>query len=592
MKNQGINISNFKKFSGYMKQLNTTLIKDSFTYDAIVIGSGMSGGWAAKELCEKGLKTLVLEKGRMVNHQMDYPTMNDDPWQLENRGALSAEDRAKHHIQIRSGFVGSSSKHFFTNDLDNPYQETKQFDWIRGNQVGGRSLIWGKHSYRWGNIDYEANAKEGIAIDWPVRYKEMAPWYSYVEKFAGISGEKLGLDHFPDGEFLPPIPLNCLEEHFKKQVQQKFKDRYVTPGRVAHLTEPQEVHLKMGRGKCANRNRCSRGCPFGAYFSSNAATLPAANATGNLYMRPNAIAKEIIYDEKTQRATGVRIVDSETNEVMEFYATIIFSCASAMATVQLLLNSKSNRFPNGLGNDSGVLGHYIMDHHYHVGAMGDFDGMEDMYYKGRKPNGLFIPKYVNIDEKSRNKNFLRGYDYQGASAGRSNWSSGIDEKNIGGDFKDKLFFPGKWNIGLMGFGEVLPYEENKVTLHNKLTDKWGIPQLVFDAELKENERNMRKQIIADAVEMLEVSGVKNIRIFDEAGGFGVGVHEMGGARMGHSVKDSIVNKNNQVHTVKNLFITDGAFMTSASCVNPSLSYMAFTARAVDFAVNELNKRNI
>ncbi|MFY7909244.1 MAG: GMC oxidoreductase, partial [Emticicia sp.] len=502
----------------------------------------------------------------MVNHIEDYPTMMLDHWELEHRGALTDEDRKRHHIQIRSGFVGEAAKHFFTNDLENPYQEIKPFDWIRGNHVGGRSITWGKHTYRWSNYDFEANAREGIAIDWPIRYKDIAPWYSYVEKFVGVSGEKLGLEHLPDGEFLPPIPLNCLEDHFKQQVKSKFKNRIVTPGRVAHLTQPTEVHLALGRGKCQNRNRCSRGCPYGAYFSSNAATLPAANNTGNFVIRPNSIAKEIIFDEATQRATGVRVIDSETNEVHEFKAKIIFSCASTLASTQVLLNSKSSRFPNGMGNDSGELGHNLMDHHYHVGAMGDFDGLEDQYYKGRKPAGLFIPKYVNIDEASKNPNFLRGYDYQGAGAGRAGWGRGADEHAIGADFKESLYKPGGWSMGLMGFGEVLPYHENKVTLHESKVDKWGIPQLVFDAEIKDNELKMRKQIMADAAEMLEASGFKNVRTFDNAGGLGNGVHEMGTARMGKDPKTSVLNENNQIHAVKNVFVTDGACMTSSNCV--------------------------
>ena len=575
-----------------MANLNTKLNKTN-TYDAIVIGSGMSGGWAAKELCEKGLKTLILEKGRMVNHLDDYPTMMKETWEMENRGALTVEEQKKYHIQTRSGFVGESVKHFYTNDLENPYQETKPFDWIRGNQTGGRSLIWGRHTYRWSDYDFDANAREGIAVDWPIRYQDIAPWYSYVEKFVGVSGEKLGLDHLPDGEFMPPIPLNCLEDHFKQEIKKKYNNnRFVTPGRVAHLTDPQEIHTKLGRGKCQNRNRCSRGCPYGAYFSSNAATLPAANNTGNLAIRPNSIVKEIMFDEATQMAVGVRIIDSETNEVHEFKAKVIFSCASALATTQILMNSKSNRYPKGMGNDSGELGHNLMDHHYHVGAMGDFDGMEDKYYQGRKPAGLFIPKYVNIDEKSKNPNFLRGFDYQGAGAGRSNWGRGSDIHQVGAEFKESLYKPGGWNMGLMGFGEVLPDHENKVTLHDSLVDKWGIPQLVFDASIRKNELEMRKQIMVDAAEMLEASGFKNIRTFDNAGGLGVAVHEMGTARMGKDPKTSVLNGNNQVHGINNLFVTDGACMTSSNCVNPSITYMALTARAVDFAVSEINKKNI
>ncbi|MCU0339203.1 MAG: GMC family oxidoreductase [Spirosomaceae bacterium] len=573
-----------------MPQFNINL-NNVNTYDAIVIGSGMSGGWAAKELCEKGLKTLVIEKGRMVSHIEDYPTMMKDGWELENRGGLSPNDLEKYHVQIRSGFVGSATKHFYTNDLDNPYQETKRFDWIRGNQIGGRSLIWGKHTYRWGPMDFEANAREGIAIDWPVRYPEIAPWYSYVEKFAGISGEKLGLSHVPDGEFLPPFPLNCLEKEFKKSVETKFSGRHITIGRVAHLTEPQPWHLELGRGQCQTRNRCSRGCPYGAYFSSNTATLPAAHRTGNMVVRPNAIVQSLIFDEKTQKATGVRIVDSETMKTSEFFAKIIFLCASAPASAQILLNSTSARFPNGMGNDSGELGHNIMDHHYHVGAMGDYDGFTDKYYKGRRPTGIFIPKYVNLDEKTKNPNFLRGYDYQGDS-GRANWGRGNDTVGVGADFKDRLTEPGGWYMSLMGFGEVLPRHENKMTLSKDKTDKWGVPQIVFDATHGENELKMRQQMKTDAAEMLEAAGFKNVRMFDNIGGLGNGVHEMGTARMGADPKTSVLNRWNQLHAVANVFVTDGSFMTSSNCVNPSITYMAFTARAVDYAVKELKKLNL
>ncbi|MCU0345568.1 MAG: GMC family oxidoreductase [Saprospiraceae bacterium] len=562
-------------------------------YDAIVIGSGISGGWAAKELCEKGLKTLVLEKGRMVKHIEDYPTANAEPWDLPNHGRLTPEEKEQHHIQMRSGFVGEATKHFFTKDIDNPYEETKRFDWIRGNHVGGRSITWGKHCYRWSELDFSANAREGIAIDWPIRYKDIQPWYDYVEKYIGVSGENLGnLPHFPDQQLQPPMELNCIETHFKGEVAKKFGGRHVTVGRVAHITQPTAEQTALGRASCKFRNRCSRGCPFGAYFSSVSVTLPAAEKTGNLTIRPNSTGHSIIYDEKTGKASGVRIVDTETLEMLEFDAKIIFVCASTLGSTQILLNSTSNRFPNGLGNDSGELGHNLMDHHYRLGAIGDYDGFEDKYYKGRRPNGLFIPRYVNVDEKSKNKNFLRGYDYQGAGSTRADWGAGVNEPGIGGEFKDGLFQPGGWTMGLVGFGECLPYHENKALLSKDKKDKWGIPLLVIDAEYKENELKMREQIKADAAEMLENSGFKNIKTFDNIGGLGIAVHEMGTARMGRDAKTSVLNGNNQVHGCPNVFVTDGACMTSNSCVNPSITYMALTARAVNHAVEELKKMNL
>jgi choline dehydrogenase-like flavoprotein len=572
-----------------MANFNTEVNK-KHTYDAIVIGSGMSGGWAAKELCEKGLKTLVLEKGRMVNHVTDYPTMNNDHWDYEHRGMLTAADQKKHHIQTRSGFIGESNKHFYTDDLQNPYKETKRFDWIRGNQVGGRSLLWGKQCYRWSDLDFEANAKESVGIDWPIRYKDIESWYTYVEKFVGISGEKLGLAHLPDGYFLPPMELNCLEKHFKKEVEKQFRGRHITIGRVAHLTEPQPWHLELGRGKCQYRNRCSSGCPYGAYFSSNSATLPAAGRTGKLTIRPNSVVQSILYDEKKQRAKGIVVVDSETKQVTEYFAKVIFCCASTLASTQILLNSKSNRFQNGMGNDSGELGHNLMDHHYRTGAMAAYDGFEDQYYKGRRPNGIFIPRFVNLDNQTRNPGFLRGYDYQGG-AGRENWGQGNNITGVGAAFKESLFKPGPWKMTLVGFGECLPYHENKVTLDPDQKDAWGLPVLVLDAEMKGNELSMRKQMKADAAEMLEKAGFKDVTPFDNAGGMGVGVHEMGTARMGKDPKTSVLNAHNQLHSIPNVFVTDGACMTSSSCVNPSITYMALTARAVDFAVDALNKRN-
>lgn len=563
-----------------------TQVNADHTYDAIVIGSGISGGWAAKELCEKGLKTLVLERGRMVRHVTDYPTMNDEHWDFAHRGRLSYEDTQKFYVQTRSGFINETNKHFYNNDVDNPYTEVKRFDWIRGNQVGGRSLLWGKQCYRWSDLDFEANAREGIGVDWPIRYKDIESWYTYVEKYVGISGEKLGLSHLPDGHFLPAMELNCLEKHVKARIEKEFAGRYLTIGRVAHLTEPLN-----GRGKCQYRNRCSRGCPFGAYFSSNAVTLPAADATGNLTLRPDSAVHSIMYDDKTGKATGVRIIDTVTHETMEFFARVIFVNASALASAAILLNSTSARFPNGMGNDSGELGHNIMDHHYRLGASGSFDGFQDQYYKGRRPNGIYIPRFRNLDDRTRHPEFLRGYGYQGG-ASRGNWGSGANTEGIGADFKDNLFKPGAWGMTLVGFGEVLPYHENKMTLNHDLKDKAGLPTLSMDCEFKTNELTMRRYMKEDAAEMLEKAGFKNVSTFDFIGGPGVGVHEMGTARMGRDPKTSVLNAHNQVHAVPNVFVTDGACMTSSSCVNPSITYMALTARAADFAVEEMKSKRL
>ena len=573
-----------------MSNFNINLNNEN-KYDAIVIGSGMSGGWAAKELCEKGLKTLVLEKGRMVNHITDYPTASMDVWELPNHGGLTHKEKEEHSVQMRTGFLGSDTVNFFNNDKKNPYIEEKPFDWIRGNQVGGRSLLWGKQVYRWSDLDFEANAREGIAVDWPIRYKDIEPWYTYVEKFVGVSGEKLGLSHVPDGYFQPPMDLNCIEKHFRAEVEKNYKkNRVVTIGRVAHLTDPQPIHLALGRGKCQNRNRCSRGCPFGAYFSSNSATLPAANNTGNMSIRPNSIVHSIILDENTNLAKGVRVIDSETKKVTEFYAKIIFCCASTLGTSQILLNSTSNRFPNGMGNDSGELGHNLMDHHYRVGATGEHDEYKDQYYKGRRPNGIFIPKYVNLDYKTKQKDFVRGWDYQGGGH-RSEWGDANTKEGVGAAFKDGLFKPDGWKMNLMGFGECLPYHENKAYLHKEQKDEWGIPLLVLSAEFKDNEWKMREKMQSDAAEMLESSGFKNIKPFDNPSAMGIGIHEMGTARMGLDPKTSVLNGNNQIHAVPNVFVTDGACMTSANCVNPSITYMALTARATNFAVEELKKGN-
>jgi choline dehydrogenase-like flavoprotein len=554
-------------------------------YDAIVVGTGISGGWAAKELCENGLKTLVLERGRMVKHIEDYKTMNDDLWDYPFKGELSEEDKKKYYKQLRVNWAPKEDvKHFFVNDLEHPYVETKRFDWIRGYQVGGRSLTWGRQSYRWSDIDFAANLKEGIAVDWPVRYQDIAPWYDKVEQYIGVSGETLGLKQLPDGQFQPPMDLMCPEKDLKKAMAEKFEDgRVLTIGRVAHITDNNGKF--EGRNPCQYRNRCWRGCPFGGYFSSNSSTLPAAERTGNLTLRPNSIVHEVIYDDNTKKATGVRIIDTETHEKLEFKASVIFLCASAMASVGILLQSQSDRFPNGIGNEFDQVGRNIMDHHYKLGASARVDGYLDKYYKGRRPNGFYIPRFVNLDEKTRKKEYLRGFGYQGG-ASREDWSASVAEMSYGKDLKEFILKPGAWQIGVTGFGEMLPYHDNKVTLSTTEKDKWGLPQLDFDVEFKENEYRMREDIINEVVAMFSAAGFKDIETYDEETGPGLGIHEMGGARMGWNPRTSVVNQHNQVHAVPNIYVTDGAFMASASCVNPSLTYMAFTARAAEHAAEQ------
>ncbi|TAH19103.1 MAG: GMC family oxidoreductase [Cytophagales bacterium] len=559
--------------------------KQQNTYDAIVVGSGVSGGWAAKELCEKGLKVLMLDKGWNLEHGK-YEEAFKKPWETKYRGRITDKQRQSHPFLSRDYPYNEHSEKYWMNDEDSPYAEQKRFDWYRPNIVGGKSIMWGRQSYRLSEMDFEANAKEGIAIDWPVRYKEIAPWYDYVEQFAGISGQNEGLPQLPDGKFLPPMEMNCLEKHIAGKIKANYKDRVMTMGRVANLT--QSIN---GRGACQYRNLCSRGCNYGAYFSTQSSTLPAAMKTGNLTVRPLSVVSSVIFDEKTQKATGVTVIDADSKETIEFFAKIIFLNGSTLGTTLLMMNSTSNRFPNGLGNDSDQLGRNLMDHHFRCGASGSAEGLgfEDQYYFGRRANGIYIPRFRNIAKNDRD--YIRGFGYQGG-ASRTGWQRGIAEMGVGKDFKESLIAPGNWTFGMTGFGECLPYQENRVTLDKNKLDKWGLPTLNFDCEFKENETKMRKDMMNDAAEMLESAGLKDIKTYDNGSFPGMAIHEMGTARMGKDPKTSVLNGFNQIHAVKNVFVTDGSFMTSAGCQNPSLGYMAFTARACDYAVKEMKKGNI
>ena len=563
--------------------------KEQNTYDAIVIGSGVAGGWAAKELTEKGLKVIMLERGHALEHVSGYESAMKHPWEFKYGGRITEEQRKTHPFLSRDYPYGEANASYWFDDEKAPYSEVKRFDWYRPNIVGGKSIMWGRQSYRLGDIDFEANAKEGIAIDWPIRYKDIAPWYSYVERFAGISGEKLGLEQLPDGEFLPPMEYNCAEQVVKKSIAEKFPGRVMTMGRVANLSKAAKPHTDVGRASCQYRNLCSRGCPYGAYFSTQSATLPAAMKTGRLTLKPDSIVNSIMYDEKTQKASGVKVIDANTSQMTEYYAKLVFVCASAMSSTWILLNSMSNRFPNGLGNDNDILGRYLMDHHFRTGASGTLEGYDDQYYFGRRANGIYVPRYRNIGSDKRD--YLRGFGYQGGGS-RAGWQRLVAEMGFGAELKEKAVKPGPWTMGLGGFGETLPYHENRLYLNKEKLDKWGQPTLTFDAELKENEKKMRKDMANDAAEMLTAAGLKNVNTYDGGSYLGMAIHEMGTARMGRDPKTSILNANNQVWGAKNVFVTDGACMTSASCVNPSLTYMALTARAADFAVKELKKKNL
>ncbi len=556
-------------------------------YDAIVVGSGISGGMAAKELTEKGLKVLMLERGRNIEHIKDYTNAHKEAWNYPHRDLPTQKRKQEEPVLQRDYPLNESTNGMWASHQDSPYVEKKRFDWYRGYHVGGRSLLWGRQSYRLNEEDFLANAKEGIAVDWPIRYEDISPWYDYVERFAGISGSRDGLDVLPDGQYLPPIPLNVVEKEVAQRLQKAFGGtRHLIHGRSANITQPKP---EQNRVNCQYRNKCWLGCPFGGYFSTQSSTLPLAMKTGNLTLRPFSIVTRVLYDKDKKRATGVEILDSETNQTYVFKSKIVFLNASALNSTWMLMNSATDVWDGGLGSSSGELGHNIMDHHFRVGASAEVEGFDDKYYYGRRPSGFYIPRFRNWHDDKRN--YLRGFGYQG-SASRDGWNRNIAEMGIGAGLKDAIVEPGGWRIGMTAFGEMLPHHDNRIFLNKDKKDKWGLPVLEMDVEIKENEIAMRKDMKDDAVEMFERAGLKNVRGYEGDYAPGMGIHEMGGARMGRDPKTSVTNKFNQVWDAPNVFMTDGACMTSASCVNPSLTYMALTARAANYAVEELKKRNL
>jgi choline dehydrogenase-like flavoprotein len=561
--------------------------KEESTYDAIVIGSGISGGWAAKEFCDHGLKTLVLERGRAVTHLKDYPTATKNPWDLEHRGSLPAEVKKDNPIVDRCYAFGEATQHFFVKDNEHPYIQEKPFDWIRGYQEGGKSLLWARQTQRWSNYEFEAPARDGFAVDWPIRYQDLASWYSHVEKFAGISGNKDGIDNLPDSEVLPAWELNCLEKHIQQRVKEEYKDRHVIIGRCAHLTKPNEIHIQQGRGQCQARSLCERGCPFGGYFSSNSSTLPWAKKTGKLTMRPHSVVHSIIYDDKKGKVTGVRVIDSESKEVLEFYARVIFVNAACLNTNLILLNSTSSRFPNGLGNDNGLLGKFVAFHNYLGSVSADYDGFEDQYYQGRRPTSAFMPSFRNVYKQETD--FLRGY-MVAFSAYRDGW--GRSSENIGEALKKDMTTPGQWHVSMIMQGETIPKKENHVRLSTTEKDAWGIPQLITSVGYDDNDEKLMNDFLVQGAEMLDKAGLKNIQSYNSKQAPGLDIHEMGGVRMGHDSKTSLLNKWNQFHTCENVFVTDGACMTSVGNQNPSLTFMALTARAANHAVDEMKRGNL
>jgi choline dehydrogenase-like flavoprotein len=557
----------------------------SQTFDAIVVGSGISGGWAAKELTERGLRVLLLERGRNVEHIKDYGNALKTPWEYTHRGGRTRAMEEAYPVLKRDYPLNEKNLDWWASDQDAPYTEVRRFDWYRGYHVGGRSLLWGRQSYRLSDLDFEANARDGIAVDWPIRYADLAPWYDHVERFAGISGSREGLPQLPDGQFQPAMPLNCVEEAIAARVSSQFGGRRrIIPGRVANLTE-----RLPGRGACQYRNACWLGCPFGAYFSTQSSTLPAAMATKRLTLRTFAIVTDLVYDRDRRRARGVRVLDATTGQISEYSAPVIFLCASALNSTWVLLRSGTDVWPGGLGSSSGALGHNLMDHHFRCGANGEVEGHEGSYVYGRRPTGFYVPRFRNLPGDER-RDYLRGFGYQG-SASRQGWERAVAELGIGGAFKDAMTTPGPWRIGATAFGEMLPNHANRVWIDAR-TDKWGLPVLAIDCATGENERLMRRDMMNDMAEMLEAAGVRDVRVFDNDYAPGMGIHEMGTARMGRDPKTSVLNAHNQVWDCPNVFVTDGACMTSSACQNPSLTYMALTARAAAYAVEELKRGNL
>ncbi|SEO24377.1 Choline dehydrogenase [Mucilaginibacter gossypiicola] len=559
------------------------------TFDAIVIGSGISGGWAAKELCEKGLKTLVLERGRNVTHLKDYPTATKNPWDFPHRGHLPEVIKNENPIAGKCYAFSEATTHFFVKDKEHPYVQEKPFDWIRGYQVGGKSLLWARQTQRWSRFDFEGPARDGFATAWPVSYQDIAPWYSHVELFAGIAGNKDGLETLPDGEFLPPWEMNVVEKHIQKRIMDAYKDRHVVIGRCAHLTQPQSIHLQQGRGQCQARSLCERGCPFGGYFSSNSSTLPWAAKTGNLTLRPDSVVHSIIYDEKKGKATGVRVIDAHTKVATEYYARIIFVNAATLNSNLILLNSKSSRFPNGLGNDNDLLGRYIAFHNYRGSLTATIDGYLDTYYYGRRPAAVIMPNFRNVYKQETD--FLRGY-MTFYTATRSSWGHAVDSDQIGAGYKENISEPGGWNIYMMMQGETIPKAANRVSLSKDQKDEWGIPLLSVSVDYDDNDVKSLNDFLQQGAEMLDKAGCKNIATNDSKQAPGLDIHEMGGIRMGNDPQTSLLNKWNQLYACPNVFVTDGACMTSTGTQNPSLTFMALTARAANYAADELRKNNI